>query len=494
MPEREVTIRIDLSGQEKITGLQQQIANLYGQAAKAIVINVNAKGIDQARSSMASVATTATSGFKGTAGAAKEIGAEVENVASNSLKNLNNAVGNVYSSFSKVAGMVAGLATGGAIAGFAYVGAEKTKLYTEEIYKAIDANTRLGVSHKMLQAKVASMVAEAPGWKTSNQATEELYNMMAIGGRYLGKGEKGLGNAESISKAWYANQEAMQKAGISSAEDLISLAARPGKLKIGQQQAFLAAGLTQQELYSPQARMKALEEMGGKVKIDVEVGKRPWGEAQTNIENLKQTVGGGIAPVMAYVTSLLSNLISTINAIPGGGALIGYVAIGIAMASALSLVVSMGTPLVTLFTTLKGLMMAQAVATQVMTASEGEAGVMALFESGANMGVAASAYAMAAGMWAAIAPILFIAVPLVALVAILYLIETKTHLFSNALKGLGKTQMAADLVNWFKDVGYWICQGISAIDSLYKMAGGGKGLKMGLDVATSGSMMLSSPP
>jgi hypothetical protein len=495
LPERNVTIRVDLSGQEKIIELQQQIANLYGQAARAVVVNVDAKGIDRAKSSMASAASTATQGFGKAAGAAKEIGNEVENVASKSLKNLQSAVGDVYSSFSKVAGMVAGMAVGGAIAGISYLGAAKSDLYVKEVYKAIDANKRLGFSSEDLKKKVGSMILEAPGWKTKGQATEELYNMMSYAGKYLGNGQKGLDNAENISKAFFENQEMMQKAGFENADDLVKQASR-GTLRDEQKKALKNIGLSDADLANPQQIFKKLEGMGAKIdpiKLQADLDERPWIKAQNNISSLQTSIGKGIAPVMAQVTGYLANLIGMITEIPGAGALIGYVAIGIAVASALSLVVSLGTPLVTVFTLLKGLMLGHAVANAaVASTSVAVAGAEGV-EAAANMGVAASAYAMAAGMWAAIAPILLIAVPLVALAAILYLVETKTGLFSNALKGLGQTQMAADLLNWFKDVGYWIGQGITAIDSLYKMAGGGQGLKMALDVATSGSMMLLKP-
>ena len=93
----------------------------------------------------------------------------------------------------------------------------------------------------------------------------------------------------------------------------------------------------------------------------------------------------------------------------------------------------MGTPLVGLFTAIKGAMAGMTVAT------EGLAGAELL----------------------AFAPLFVIA-------GILLLVEQRTHLFSNALKELGKTQMAKDFFNWFEEGGKWIDKMIANLDKLYK--------------------------
>lgn len=506
MTEREMTIKVGVSGQETITGLQQQIANLYGQAAKAVVVNVDTKNIDQAKGAMANAAATATQEFGKAAGAAKQIGSEVENVAKSSLSTLNGAVQDVYSNVTKVAGAFAGMAAGGAIAGMSYLGAAKSDLYAKEVYAAIEANKKWGLSTDEVKARVASFAGV--GWTSSSKMLANIQAAYTYGGKYArgteevvtGKDAAGKDIKEKMGKGEVMAQAAAKIAfnyvgpeGESvDPKDLIRTATKEGKLIKYQKAEFalqMGVDIDDKRLNSAASRIKLLESHFGDGLND-----QPWKIAQQNVADLQKSIGQGIAPVMAKVTGGLAELIGMITRIPGAGALIGWIAIAVGLGGALSLLVTLGTPLVTLFTLLKGLMFGQAVANAaVASTSVAVAGAEGV-EAAANMGVAASAYAMAAGMWAAIAPILLIAVPLVALAAILYLVETKTHLFSNTLKGLGKTQMAHDLVGWFKDIGYWIAQGITAIDSLYKKAGGGGGvLKMAMDVSTSGAMLLLKP-
>ena len=370
-------------------------------------------------------------GAKSAEGAIKGVGKATEDITTGAKKaeggigNITKAATNLHSSIMKIAGSLAGIAAGGAIAGFTYLDAAKADLYTKEIYKAIDANKTLGFSSETLKKKASSMVAEAPGWKTTGQATQELYGMMSVARKYLGGGERGLGNAENISKAFFANQELMQSVGFENANDLVKAASK-GTLRDEQKKALQGIGLSSADLTSPNKIFKKLEGMGGKVNIQAELDDRPWIKAQTNIASLRKTIGESIGGPMKTVTGILADFIGMITKIPGGSALIGYLAIFISLASILSLIVSAGAPLI-------GLISAIASATKIWAAAQWILNV-----------------AMEAN------PLGMIILALVALGGILYLVELKTHIFSNALKYLSETPMGQGVMKWFESIEKWI--------------------------------------
>jgi len=99
--------------------------------------------------------------------------------------------------------------------------------------------------------------------------------------------------------------------------------------------------------------------------------------------------------------------------------------------------------------------------------------------------------ALAMSIWSAVAPLLLIIVPLLALGAVLYYVESKTHIFSNALKTLGKSEMAHDVLDWFKGVGHWINDSIRGLDQFYKaLKGGALGSMLGGGLKIAGTLLM----
>jgi hypothetical protein len=88
----------------------------------------------------------------------------------------------------------------------------------------------------------------------------------------------------------------------------------------------------------------------------------------------------------------------------------------------------------------------------------------------ATTAAATATTGLAAAEWAALSPLLLSAVPLIAVAGLLYLAETRTHVFSKALDRLSKTEMSKDLIQWLEDVGYWAGY---AIDKLGSVMGAG---------------------
>jgi hypothetical protein len=99
--------------------------------------------------------------------------------------------------------------------------------------------------------------------------------------------------------------------------------------------------------------------------------------------------------------------------------------------------------------------------------------------------------ALALSIWSAVAPLLLILVPLAILGGVLYYVESKTHIFSKALKELGKSEMAHDILDWFKGVGHWINDSIKGLDNFYKaLKGGDLGSKLGGGLKFAGTMLM----
>jgi hypothetical protein len=85
---------------------------------------------------------------------------------------------------------------------------------------------------------------------------------------------------------------------------------------------------------------------------------------------------------------------------------------------------------------------------------------------GPTMGLTGATTSLAAAEWAALSPLLLLAIPLIAIAGLLYLVETRTHVFSNALDKLSKTEMSKDLIQWLEDVGYWAGYAVDRLGSV----------------------------
>jgi len=397
-----------------------------------------------------------------------EVGNAAEKTSSKvqtSFNNIRNSVNRFQSSIQSAVQSLAALAVGGGVAGFSWLDSAKAKLFQEQTEKAIASNRKLKLSSQEVSDFIEKY--KGPGWTTAGQMTKTVQEASLYGAKYGYKGQKLLALSESAQQVAFAKQESL---GGMTGSDLVQMSSLyKGKLRASMEAQFRAAtadvaGTAGYEtlIQTARGRLKLLQKESSKINITAELDKRPWAEAQNNIEELKKSVGESIGGPMRTLTKMFADLAKGIKAIPGGSALIGYAAIFVAVAGGAGLLMNIMAPLAGIIKAVQAALFAQkavaattAVTNVALAASEGTA--------------AGGAWAMAAGLWAAIAPLLLIVVPLVALGVILYLVEQKTHIFSKALKELGKTQMAKDFFNWFKDAGYWINQAIKYADSLYKM-------------------------
>jgi len=192
---------------------------------------------------------------------------------------------------------------------------------------------------------------------------------------------------------------------------------------------------------------------------------------------LKYAIGDGLAPVMSIFIKMLTGAVKLLNSIPGAAPLIGLAGAAIAFVSTLTLLNGVLMPGIALLKQMvvwtnlhtaaqvKDLMISKA---RIVTDWLGITSLGA--RTVATTGLTTATIGLAAAEWAALSPLLLLAVPLIAVAGLLYLAETRTHVFSNALDKLSKTEMSKDLIQWLEDVGYWAGY---AVDRLGSVMGAG---------------------
>ena len=416
-----------------------------------------------------------TSATKGAADVIQNTGTK----SASAFKNIQNSVNDLNSSISNVVQAAAGMTIGGVVAGLSWLRAEKAKLYEEQVLKAIDANKKLGISSKQAQERIDEVVATGA---TSRSRMLESIQVATLYGRKVGvKKEKMLDLAEAGEKIALGKQESLR--GMSGADLIRMSSIRPKALRPEMESQFRTATADiagempgyERLIKTAKGRAKILLEQGEKLSFDVEIGKRPWAEAMIQLESLQEAVGTAIAGPLKTVTKLFTGLIETIKNFPGGAALIGWVAIIFSAMSAMALLNSIITPTIALMHALAAATTRESLAkvwnrivTLLSIPVRTTAAVAIMAETGAAEAATVANTAMGASLWTALAPVLLFLVPLIALGAILYLVEQKTHIFSKALKEIGRTQMARDILSWFQGLGKWMNETIRSIDAFYK--------------------------
>jgi hypothetical protein len=461
-------------------------------------------------------------GANNAAGALGKVASTTQDVA----KNASNLSGKSVSAFSKIkesvldlnsgvqtlAASLAGIAMGGAISGLTWKASADAKLLNEQIDKAINANKKLKISSTEFDEFVKAQADAGEG--TRQDTKQELYSVLNVGGKYFkGSGKEKLEQADAITDFWFSQQELMKSQDISSPEQLILQTLRT-EGKMGERTAnkfATALGISpdSKEMGSAKSRMKYMIEQGKGVDMKAEMDKRPWEDMLVSVDKFKYAIGDGLAPVMSVFIKMLTGAVKLLNSIPGAAPLIGLAGAAIAFVSTLTLLNGVLMPGIAL---LKQMVMwtqlhtvaevEQLVVSKALIvtdwlgvtskAARSSANVAATATTvgltGATVGLTGATTALAVAEWAALSPLLLLAIPLIAVAGLLYLVETRTHVFSNALDTLSKTEMSKDLIKWLEDVGYWagyavdrlgsvmgaqITSPIEGLDSLYKSAKSG---------------------
>jgi hypothetical protein len=466
--------------------------------------------------------TDAVSGLAGgannAAGALGKVASSTQDVA----KNASDLSGKSVSAFDKIkesvldlnsgvqtlAASLAGIAMGGAISGLAWKTSADLKLMNEQIDKAINANKKLGISSTEFDEFVKGQVEAGEG--TRQDTKQELYSVLMAGGKYFkGSSTEKLEQADAITDFWFSQQELMKDQGVSSPEQLILQNVRTeGKMsgRFGDKLAMaMGVDVNSKDFASAKNRIKYMIEQGGPIDMKVEMDKRPWEDLLVNVNTLKYAIGDGLAPVMSVFIKMLTGAVKLMNSIPGAASLIGFAGAAIAFVSTLTLLNGVLAPGIALLKQMvmwtqlhtlaqaKNLLVSKALivtdwlgvtskvarttataaaaaSTAALTGAIGMEIVALEADAVATTAAATATTGLAAAEWAALSPLLLLALPLIAVAGLLYLAETRTHVFSKALDRLSKTEMSKDLIQWLEDVGYWAGY---AVDKLGSVMGAG---------------------
>jgi len=493
---RSVQILITLSGnvESQLTNISSQVDKLSGRK-----ISIDTGPVNQLAGAATNAATSITSISDKTKTAERNIVGSFGAIK-DSIMDVNAGIGNLITS-------LAGIAIGGSISGLAWLQSAEAKLYNEQIEEAITNNKKLGFTYDDLKKKVEEQVQAGEG--TRQDTEKEFYSTIMAAQKYIGKGPKALNAADAIGDFYFAHQELMAGQGINTPEEMIQRAVRSeGEMgSLFGKKFATAMGIAYEDkaMKSAKSRVKFFVEKGSQVDMGEELAKRPWEQATVALDRLKMDIGDSLATPLAKLTSLFAGLVDTIRKIPGGSALIGWSAVLLTAVSVLGLLNSVLVPGIALLKQMilltnadtvaktinilasKALIItdwlgvtskaarttataAAAASTAALTGAIGMEIVALEADTVATTAAATATTGLAAAEWAALSPLLLLALPLIAVAGLLYLAETRTHVFSKALDRLSKTEMSKDLIQWLEDVGYWAGY---AIDKLGSVMGAG---------------------
>lgn len=517
---RSVQILITLSGnvESQLTNISSQVDKLSGRK-----ISIDTGPVNQLAGAATNAATSITSISDKTKTAERNIVGSFGAIK-DSIMDVNAGIGNLITSLAGIAigGSISGLAwlqsaeaklyneqieeaiTNNKKLGFTY---DDLKKKVEEQVQAGEG-TRQDTEKEFYSTIMAAQKYIGKGPKALNAAD-------AIGDFYFAHQELMAGQGINTP------EEMIQRA-VRSEGEMGSLFGKKFATAMG-------IAYEDKAMKSAKSRVKFFVEKGSQVDMGEELAKRPWEQASVALNRLKMDIGDSLATPLAKLTSLFAGLVDTIRKIPGGSALIGWSAILLTAVSVLGLLNSVLTPgikllqemvLLTNASTLaksreilvsKALIVtdwlgltskaartnaiiaetiataASANATARNTGATGMEAVALEIDAVANlnttsaifgttaartaaigptMGLTGATTSLAAAEWAALSPLLLLAIPLIAIAGLLYLVETRTHVFSNALDKLSKTEMSKDLIQWLEDVGYWAGYAVDRLGSV----------------------------
>ena len=472
---RSVQILIELVGnpEQRLT----EINRLTDQ------LNHKKIGLNDAVSGLAGGANNAAGALGKVASSTQDVASKASDLSGKSVSafgKIKESVLDLNSGVQTLAASLAGIAMGGAISGLTWKASADAKLLNEQIDKAINANKKLKISSAEFDEFVKAQADAGEG--TRQDTKQELYSVLNVGGKYFkGSGKEKLEQADAITDFWFSQQELMKSQDISSPEQLILQTLRT-EGKMGERTAnkfATALGISpdSKEMGSAKSRMKYMIEQGEGVDMKAEMDKRPWEDMVVSVDKLKYAIGDGLAPVMSIFIKMLTGSVKLLNSIPGAAPLIGLAGAAIAFVSTLTLLNGVLTPGIALLKQMvlwTNLHTAAEVKQMVVSKARIVTDWLGITSLGARtvatVGLTGATTALAAAEWAALSPLLLLALPLIAVAGLLYLAETRTHVFSNALDKLSKTEMSKDLIQWLEDVGYWAGY---AVDRLGNVMGAG---------------------
>lgn len=337
---RSVSILVEIAGnpEAKLDAINKKID---GMTSKKVEVS----GGSQTSSQMDNLANSTNKASNSITSFVSNLGGKV----SSALGNVKTALSDVQNSMQNMASALAGMTVGGAVSGLAWKQSAESKLYNEQVKEAITNNKKLKISYEELDAFVTKQAEAGEG--TKQDTVKEMYSVLTAGTKFIkGKtSEEKLSQADAITDFYFKHQEMMQEQGIGSAEQMVQRAIMTeGKMsgRFGTKFAT-AMGVSPDDasMKSAKARMKYFMEQGAVVNMKTEMDKRPWEQLEVNISKLKNTIADSIAGPMAAITGIVAKFVEMLVKIPGIPALIGLLGATLALTSALSLMISVLTPL-----------------------------------------------------------------------------------------------------------------------------------------------------
>ena len=518
---RSVQILITLSGniEEQLKNVSVLLDNL---ANKKIVINIesinNLTGsADNAAKSINKISDNAKSTEKHTTSSFDNIKKSIDNV--------NDGIGNLVNSLAGIAigGSISGLAWKTSAESTLYVeqierainSNKKLKISFAELEEFSKSQAEAGEGTRRANIKEYYSILMAGSKYIKGSSTEKLAKADYITDFWFANQElmkaQGFGSAEDLVRS------SVRTTGKLTGTRRDALATALGVDPEGK------------EMSSAKSRMKYMMEKGEGTDMSEALSKRPWEGFATSLKSLKDSIGDSLVWPMNKFVQLLTGAVKLLNSIPGAGLFIGLAGGAIALVSTLTLLNGVLMPGLALLKQMvvwtnlhtaaevKQMVVSKAlivtdwlgltskaartnaiIAETVATAAAASATALntgaigmesvaleidavanlnttgAIFGTtaartaaiGPTMGLTGATTSLAAAEWAALSPLLLLAIPLIAIAGLLYLVETRTHVFSNALDKLSKTEMSKDLIKWLEDVGYWAGYAVDRLGSV----------------------------
>ena len=253
---------------------------------------------------------------------------------------LSGSITNLVASF-------AAMATGGAVAGMAYLDAARERNRREDTVKAIAGNRKNQITAPRLNEYLDSY--KGSEWTSAGKMSDTLQATYLYAGKKA-RGQKGLDLADAAEKIAYAKQDSL--GGMSGGDLMRSATLIKGKLRPQMESDFRIAtadvqGMPGYEgmIKTARGRLKLLKKESETINIKAEMDRHPWAVAAQNIAYLKDAIGDSIAGPMASISRIIAGIAKAMKDIPGMAGLIGWGAILVSVAGAASLLLSVFTPL-----------------------------------------------------------------------------------------------------------------------------------------------------
>jgi hypothetical protein len=426
-------------------------------------------GIYKAANGAGKAAKSAGDGMKSAADGAKGAKSEIEKSTS-ALDRMHAKFGNMTSTVETLKGKLGAITatlTGGAVAGMAWSKAMDAQSITNSIYRKME---RKRINTAELDAFIKA--GEGLGYTTSSQRRDIADAVLS---RTSLRGTRAQDATESIEKLYFQDRAYWNKKGISGSADLAELLTKK-TLSRYDKQLLADMGIKGS---SASSRIRSAEKLSKGLTSEDIGAADPMGALQNRMEEFTKKMGKTLIEPMLRVLVVANRIIDVINKIPGAPNLVALAMVLVSASGAASLMISTLGPLIGLMKAQRIVMMANTVAAWAYNAATGTTLVTTNYTTAANLRMAASAvYQATATKAAAVAqwlmntamtanPIGIVIVALAALAAVLYYVESKTHIFSNALKKLSDSETGKGVKDFFSGLGGRISGTISWVEKLY---------------------------